>query len=194
VCARRASLPPEYRGKNAKKKRPKRQCATRQEVIQSRWEQAARFRASEPMPLLALSDVRQTTCQPPSPLRALQFGIIPTCQGLFFPPCHSRMPGVERLSQETRVPPCRIGGKCAAFRAKTVEVSGHLPICSCYNKHMGEPVYDLYSWICMSELLIGMWSKRHGRAVPWTTIKRSAQASHNRSFAATQNTCLNTQE
>ncbi len=79
------------------------------------------------MPLLALADVRQTTCQPPSPLRALPFGIIPTCQGLFFPPCHSRMPGVERLSQETRVPPCRIGGKCAAFRAKTVEVSGHLP-------------------------------------------------------------------
>src|SRR5258708_26405348 len=23
---------------------------------------------------------------------------------------------------------CRIGGKCAAFRAKTVEVSGHLPV------------------------------------------------------------------
>src|SRR5690349_5262918 len=25
------------------------------------------------------------------------------------------------------VPICRIGGKCAGFRAKTVEVSGHLP-------------------------------------------------------------------
>src|SRR5947207_15888118 len=33
-CERRASLSPEYRGKNAKKNRPKRQCASRQEVIQ----------------------------------------------------------------------------------------------------------------------------------------------------------------
>src|SRR6266704_4599699 len=33
-CARVASLPPEYRGKNAKKNRPKGQCASRQEVIQ----------------------------------------------------------------------------------------------------------------------------------------------------------------
>src|SRR6266702_6237250 len=33
-CARVASLPPEYRGKDAKKKRPKGQCASRQEVIQ----------------------------------------------------------------------------------------------------------------------------------------------------------------
>jgi alpha/beta hydrolase fold len=79
------------------------------------------------MPFLALADVRQTTCHPPSPPRALQFGIIPTCQVLFFPTFHSSMQGVERLSQETRVPLCRIGGKCAAFRAKTVEVSGHLP-------------------------------------------------------------------
>ena len=38
------------------------------------------------------------------------------------------IPGEERLSQETRVPLCRIGGKCAGFRAKTVEVSGHLPV------------------------------------------------------------------
>src|SRR5260370_41738440 len=80
------------------------------------------------MLFLALSDVRQTTCQPPSPPRALPFGIIPTCQVLFFPTFHSSMQGVERLSQETRVPLCRIGGKCAGFRAKTVEVSGHLPL------------------------------------------------------------------
>ena len=79
------------------------------------------------MPFLALSDVRQTTCHPPSPPRALQFGIIPTCQVFLFPTFHSSMQGVERLSQETRVPLCRIGGKCAGFRAKTVEVSGHLP-------------------------------------------------------------------
>jgi len=79
------------------------------------------------MPFLALADVRQTTCHPPSPPRALQFGIIPTCQVFLFPTFHSSMQGVERLSQETRVPLCRIGGKCAAFRAKTVEVSGHLP-------------------------------------------------------------------
>jgi DNA invertase Pin-like site-specific DNA recombinase len=32
------------------------------------------------------------------------------------------MQGVERLSQETRVPQCRIRGKCAAFRAATVEI------------------------------------------------------------------------
>jgi len=44
-----------------------------------------------------------------------------------FPPSHSSMQGVERLFQETHVPLCRIGGKCAGFRAKTVEVSGHLP-------------------------------------------------------------------
>ncbi len=124
---------PEWRrfrlsiGERTPKNRPKWQCATRQEVIQSRWEQAARFRASEPMPLLALADVRQTTCHPPSPPRALQFGIIPTCQMFLFPTFHSSMQGVERLSQETRVPLCRIGGKCAGFRAKTVEVSGYLP-------------------------------------------------------------------
>src|SRR5712691_7685424 len=81
------------------------------------------------MPLLALVDVRQTTCQPPSPPRALQFGIIPTCQGLFFPPCHSRMPGVERLSQETRVPPCRSGGKCAAWRRKNCGGFGAFTSC-----------------------------------------------------------------
>jgi hypothetical protein len=40
---------------------------------------------------LALSDVRQTTGHPPSPPRALQFGIMPTCQVLFFPPFHSSM-------------------------------------------------------------------------------------------------------
>jgi len=45
-----------------------------------------------------------------------------------FPPSHSSMQGVERLFQETHVPLCRIGGKCAGFRAKTVEVSGHLPV------------------------------------------------------------------
>src|SRR5579864_6201962 len=78
------------------------------------------------MLLLALADVRQTTCHPPSSPRALPFGIIPTCQGLFFPPFHSRMQGVERLSQQTRVPLCRSGGTCAGFRAKTVEISGHL--------------------------------------------------------------------
>src|SRR5436309_6631956 len=33
-CERRASLPPEYRGKDAQKNRPKGQCASRQEVIQ----------------------------------------------------------------------------------------------------------------------------------------------------------------
>src|ERR1700737_1097889 len=41
----------------------------------------ARFRASEPMPLLALADVRQTTCHPP---RALSFGIIPTRPSCFY--------------------------------------------------------------------------------------------------------------
>jgi hypothetical protein len=74
------------------------------------------------MLFLALADVRQTTCHPRSPPRALQFGIIPTCQVLFFPTFHSSMQGVERLSQETRVPQCRIRGKCAAFRAATVEI------------------------------------------------------------------------
>src|SRR5437588_10262187 len=67
------------------------------------------------MPLLALADVRQTTCHPP---RALRFGIIPTCQVFLFPPSHSSMPGVERLFQETHVPLCRIGGKCAGWRRK----------------------------------------------------------------------------
>src|SRR5436305_12469611 len=33
-CARVASLPPVYRGKDAKKTRPTSQCASRQEVIQ----------------------------------------------------------------------------------------------------------------------------------------------------------------
>ena len=59
---------------------------------------------------------------PSFPPRALQFGIIPTCQVLFFPTFHSSMQGVERLSQESRVPQCRIRGKCAAFRAATVEI------------------------------------------------------------------------
>jgi Resolvase, N terminal domain len=59
---------------------------------------------------------------PSFPPRALQFGIIPTCQVLFFSTFHSSIQGVERLSQETRVPPCRIRGKCAAFRAATVEI------------------------------------------------------------------------
>src|SRR2546425_10360645 len=78
------------------------------------------------MPFLALADVRQTTCHPPSSPRALPFGIIPTCQGLFFPPFHSRTQGMERLSQETRVPLCRSGGTCAGFRAKTEAASGPL--------------------------------------------------------------------
>src|SRR5258708_34429439 len=41
----------------------------------------ARFRASEPMPLLATADLRQTTCHPP---RALPFGIIPTRPSCFY--------------------------------------------------------------------------------------------------------------
>jgi hypothetical protein len=62
------------------------------------------------MLLLALADVRQTTCQPPSPPRALQFGIIPTCQVLFFPPFHSRMQGKEELRTIAQVV------RCVAFR------------------------------------------------------------------------------
>jgi hypothetical protein len=76
------------------------------------------------MSLLALPDVRQTTLSPPSSPRTLQFGIIPMCQVLFFPPFHSSMQGVEQFSQETRVLQCRIRGKYAGFRAKTVEISG----------------------------------------------------------------------
>jgi hypothetical protein len=52
-----------------------------------------------------------------------------------FPPSHSSMQGVERLFQETHVPLCRIGGKCAGFRAKTVEVSGHLPTSRPHERH-----------------------------------------------------------
>jgi hypothetical protein len=43
-----------------------------------------------------------------------------------FPTFHANTPDGKRLSQETRVPMCMIGGKCACFRAKTVEISGHL--------------------------------------------------------------------
>ena len=76
------------------------------------------FELRKPCCCLLWRLAHQTTCHPPSSPRALPFGSMPTCQGLFFPPCHSRTPGVERLSQETRVPPCRIGGKCAAWRRK----------------------------------------------------------------------------
>ena len=41
---------------------------------------------------------------------------------------HADTPDGERLSQETRVPMCMIRGKCAYFRVKTVEISGHLPV------------------------------------------------------------------
>jgi catechol 2,3-dioxygenase-like lactoylglutathione lyase family enzyme len=58
------------------------------------------------------------------------------------------MQGVERLSQETRVPQCRIGGKCAAFRQKLWRFRGIYQLKSalpsplegphgfCYNKGM----------------------------------------------------------
>jgi len=86
------------------------------------------------MPFLALADVSQTTRHPPSPPRALQFGIIPTCQVLFFPPFHSRMQGVERLFQEPLSQCAGLGasvqvsfqGKnCGGFGAFT---TGHSPI------------------------------------------------------------------
>ena len=77
------------------------------------------FELRKPCCCLLWRLAHQTTCHPPSSPRALPFGIIPTCQGLFFPSCHSRMPGVERLFQETHVPLCRIGGKCGGFGAFT---------------------------------------------------------------------------
>ena len=80
------------------------------------------------MSLLALADVRQTTRHSTRPSSCFAVRHHSNWAWvLFFPTFHSSMQGVERLSQETRVPQCRIGGKCAAFRAKTVEVSGHLP-------------------------------------------------------------------
>jgi hypothetical protein len=39
----------------------------------------------------------------------------------------------EVPSPRNVAPMCRIGGKCAAFRAKTVEVSGHLPSASLHH-------------------------------------------------------------
>ena len=45
-----------------------------------------------------------------------------------FPPLHVATQDWEAAFPGTVVPLCRIGGKCAGFRAKSVEVSGHLPL------------------------------------------------------------------
>ena len=51
-----------------------------------------------------------------------------------FTPFHVDTEGWRAAFPGKFVPMCRIGGKCACFRAKTVEISGHLLLsnrCAC---------------------------------------------------------------
>src|SRR5207248_7754059 len=101
------------------------------------------------MPFLALADVRQTTCHPPSPPRALPFGIIPACQVLFFPPFHSSRQGEERLSQE---PLSHCAGVGASVQVGGVKNCGDF---EAFTTHEGDKATALESEsaLCISEEL-----------------------------------------
>src|SRR5258708_20201986 len=85
------------------------------------------------MPLLALADVRQTTCHPP---RALPFGIIPTRPSCFY--FHHPIPVCKVWNgfSRKRMSHCAgLGASVQVGGAKTVEVSGHLPTSRPHERH-----------------------------------------------------------